>query len=257
MSFHLTDTDLVLYRQGDAPGRERMAAHLASCARCRGELDTWSRVLAIAEADLAPEPDAAYGVRVWNAIESRLDAAPEPRWARSAFTWPTSWRGWLRWSVPPAALAGAVASLLMFVTPRAPIAPGADASRVGSESVLIAAVEDHLERTSMMLTELNNAEEADVDNVHAWAEDLVTANRLYRQSASMSGDAQIGRLLDELERVLLEVAHSPDGAPPGAGATGREGIEALRGRLDTRGVAFKVRMASAELRARDAAAEGL
>jgi hypothetical protein len=104
-----------------------------------------------------------------------------------------------------------------------------------------------------MLTELNNARGSeDVGDVHAWAEDLASANRLYRQSAAFSGDEQIGRILDELERVLLEVAHAPDGVTPGMNA-----IESLRGRLDTRGVAFKVRLASAELRAREGAEQGL
>jgi hypothetical protein len=104
-----------------------------------------------------------------------------------------------------------------------------------------------------MLTELNNARDSeDVGDVHALAEDLASANRLYRQSAALSGDAQIGRILDDLERVLLEVAHAPDGATPGADA-----IESLRGRLDTRGVAFKVRLASAELRAREGGEQGL
>lgn len=249
MSHHLTDADLVLYRQGDAPNRAAVAAHLASCAQCRGELETWSRVLALVEADPAPAPDAAYGVRVWNAIEARLDA-PLPA---GRIAWPVSWRGWLRWCAPPAALAGAVAALLFIVVPRSPVAPAArgpvSAAVEAGDEVLVAAVEDHLERTSLMLTELNNAEDVqDIGDVHAWAEDLASANRLYRQTAAFSGDAQIGRLLDDLERVLLEVAHAPDGAAPGVDA-----IESLRGRLDTRGVAFKVRLATAELRAREGA----
>ena len=141
----------------------------------------------------------------------------------------------------------------MTVPAAAPIAPVAEGPAASSEGVLLAAVEDHLERTSLMLTELNNAEDpAEVENVHAWAEDLASANRLYRQSAALAGDQQMGRMLDELERVLLEVAHEPEG-----GASGVEAIESLRGRLDTRGVAFKVRMANAELRARDGADEGL
>jgi hypothetical protein len=256
MSPHLSDADLVLYRQGDAPNGEAVAAHLASCAACRRELETWSRVLALVEADSAPEQDAAYGVRVWNAIETRLDApAPARRVA-----WPVSWRGWLRWCAPPAALAVAVAALVMVVVPRssiAPVAPVAQAPAAladpAADTVLVAAVEDHLERTSLMLTELNNARDSeDVGDVHALAEDLASANRLYRQSAALSGDAQIGRILDDLERVLLEVAHAPDGATPGADA-----IESLRGRLDTRGVAFKVRLASAELRAREGGEQGL
>ena len=240
MSHHLTDVDLVLYRQGDAPNGDAVAAHLATCAQCRRELDTWSRVLALVDAEPAPQPDAAYGLRVWNAIESRLESpAPARRLA-----WPLSWRGWVRWCAPPAALAGAVAALLFLVVPRAPVMPVATAPVAGGDTVLVAAVEDHLERTSLMLAELNNAE--DPQDVHAWAEDLASANRLYRQSAAFSGDAQIGRVLDDLERVLLEVAHASDGATQGVDA-----IESLRGRLDTRGVAFKVRLASAELRARE------
>ncbi len=36
------------------------------------------------------------------------------------------------------------------------------------------------------------------------------ANRLYRQTAASSGDDRVVSLLDDLERVLLEVAHSPE-----------------------------------------------
>lgn len=242
--FHLTDADFVLYRQNEAPDRSRVEAHLSTCARCRAELDTLSRVLDLVEEDTGPTRDAAYGLAVWNAIESRLDSAQ----TTGGIEWPASWRDWLRWCAPPVALAGALAALLIVVfSGRAPIAPAA-----ASDAVLVAAVEDHLERTGLMLTELNNAEDvADVRDVHALAEDLASANRLYRQSAALSGDVHIGRLLDDLERVLLEVAHAPDG--PNASASE---IETLRGRLDTRGVAFKLRMATTELRARENAVGG-
>jgi hypothetical protein len=243
---HLTDADLVLYRQNEAPDRAAIEAHLTACAHCRSELDTLSRVLALVEADTAPAREASYGVAVWNAIESRLDPV-RPRTVRA---WPTSFGGWFRVCAPPAAFAGALAALLLMVfsgsgrvTPLAPRPAQGD-------GVLVAAVEDHLERTGLMLTELNNAEDGeDVQGVHMAAEDLAAANRLYRQSATLAGDEQIGRLLDDLERLLLEVAHAPDGAPSA------QAIEALRGRLDTRGVAFKLRLASAELRAREGAGD--
>jgi hypothetical protein len=264
---HLTDADLVLYRQNEAPDQAAVAAHLESCARCRAELDTLSRVLALVETDTAPVREASYGVSVWNAIEARLDAAPPERgWSSWLSFEPTSVRGWLRVCAPPAAFAGAMAALLLLVfSGRVPVtgpgtppdnlfgqpdgrhaaAPGP--ARPGGGEVLIAAVEDHLERTGLMLTELNNAEDGeDVRDVHVVAEDLAAANRLYRQSAALSGDARIGRLLDELEPLLLEVAHAPDDP-----ATEVRTIETLRGRLDTRGAAFKLRLASAELRARE------
>jgi len=242
---HLTDADLVSYRQQDAPDHARIAAHLAACGRCRNELALLDRVLALVETETAPERDASYGVAVWNAIERRLDRPDPPRRA----WWPSTWAGWARYCAPPAALAGAVAVLLAVTygpragAPAAPSAPG--------EAVLVAAVEDHFERTSLLLTELNNAEQdRDVPDVNARAEELASDNRLYRQSAALAGDERLGRMLDDLERVLLEVAHSP-GDPDGSAAD----IESLRGRLDTRGVASKLRLASAELRARGAEGE--
>ena len=255
MSPHLTDADLVLYRQGDAPDGEAVARTWRRAPRAAASSTRSSRVLALVEADSAPEQDASYGVRVWNAIETRLDApAPARRVA-----WPVSWRGWLRWCAPPAALAGAVAALAdgrraavvgrAGDAARAAPAPGGSGSgrraRRGRRGPSRAHEPDadRVEQRPRM--------REDVGDVHAWAEDLASANRLYRQSAALSGDEQIGRLLDDLERVLLEVAHAPDGATPGADA-----IESLRGRLDTRGVAFKVRLASAELRAREGAGAG-
>jgi hypothetical protein len=112
--------------------------------------------------------------------------------------------------------------------------------------VLFAAVGDHLQRSELMLTELNNADTegvADWSEQQAWAEDLVSENRLYRQSAADAGDAQVLGLLDDLERVLIEVAHTP--ATPPAGE-----LERLRERLDTQDLLFKVRVTGAGLRAR-------
>ena len=42
------------------------------------------------------------------------------------------------------------------------------------------------------------------------AEELVAANRLYRQTATATGDAAVSELLDELERILVELAAGPD-----------------------------------------------
>ena len=44
----------------------------------------------------------------------------------------------------------------------------------------------------------------------ARAEQLVAANRLYRQTAVSTGDTGIADLLDELERLLVDLAASPE-----------------------------------------------
>ena len=41
------------------------------------------------------------------------------------------------------------------------------------------------------------------------ARELVAANRLYRQSAAHTGDEVMGATLEDLERVLLEIANAP------------------------------------------------
>ena len=77
-----------------------------------------------------------------------------------------------------------------------------------------------------------------------WAEDLVSENRLYRQSAADAGEAQMVGVLDDLERVLLEVAHSPQRADS-------DELQRLRTRLDTQDLLFTVRVAGAGRRARE------
>ena len=94
--------------------------------------------------------------------------------------------------------------------------PPAAWSRTSSpRRVLHTAVGDHLDRTQMMLVELANAETDDADVLageQARAGDLVAANRLIRQSALQSGDGQFVDILEDLERVLLEIANAPANA---------------------------------------------
>jgi hypothetical protein len=113
--------------------------------------------------------------------------------------------------------------------------------------VLVAAVGDHLQRAELMLTEFNNTDGhrgiIDLTDQQAWAEDLVNENRLYRRSAADVNEDQIVALLDDLERALLEVAHSPAETTP-------ERLDRLRMRIGTQDVLFKVRVAGAGMRDR-------
>src|SRR5207302_9647013 len=99
-------------------------------------------------------------------------------------------------------------------------APVADAGKV-RERVLVVAVGNHLGRSEMMLVELANAEpqsaaqkRVDISGEQRRAEDLLEENRLYRQTALEQGDAALANVLDELERVLLDVTHSPGEVTP-------------------------------------------
>jgi hypothetical protein len=117
---------------------------------------------------------------------------------------------------------------------------------VSRERILLVAVGQHLERSRMVLVELSNAPgqgATDIRGEQEWATSLVAENRLYRQAASRSGDAAVASLLDELERVLLEVAHGPS-------VLSARQLEDLRLRIEERGLLFKVKVVEGQVRAR-------
>jgi hypothetical protein len=152
------------------------------------------------------------------------------------------------------ALAGAMAALLLGAflagrwSPRPAVAPGATASDV-RERVLLVALGDYLERSEMVLVELVNAPEAGATNIslqQAAAEELVAENRLLRAAAGSAGETTLTGTLEELERVLLEIAHSPAeiGAPH---------LAEIRRRIEAEGILFKIRVLDAGVRNPDAA----
>ena len=113
--------------------------------------------------------------------------------------------------------------------------------------MLVVAVGDHLGKSEMMLIELSNAEPTqagqkavNISGEQRRAEDLLEENRLYRQTALQNGDAGLASVLDELERVLLDVAHSPQEVTPAQ-------LTAIQQRIESRGILFKVRVVGKEL----------
>jgi hypothetical protein len=99
----------------------------------------------------------------------------------------------------------------------------------------------------MVLIELMNAEgngTVDISAEQGRAEELVVANRLYRQTASRSGETGVASVLEELERMLLEIAHSPS-------EVASSELEAFRQRIEARGILFKVRVIGSQVRERE------
>ena len=72
---------------------------------------------------------------------------------------------------------------------------------------------NHPERSQAVFLEVVNAQPGqplDLASEQERAGDLVADNRLYRQTAARAGDGRVASVLDELEPVLLEIAHGPD-----------------------------------------------
>lgn len=239
---HMTEEQLIAYREGVAAERSQFAEHLAACQECRAEFERIEAVLAALDTLPVPNPGDDYGRRVWQQIAPRLPARPA-RW----------WQAWFE----PRRLAafGMVATLVIgaFLIGRrtgGPRTPDLGASKEQiRERVLVVAVGEHLGRSEMMLVELSNAEPNDSTkkvNISAEqhrAEDLLEENRLYRQTALKEGNAGLANVLDELERVLLDVAHSPDEVTPAQ-------LERIRQKIESQGILFKVRVVGRELQER-------
>jgi len=246
MNQHLSEDDLILHFYGETERGDaaRVESHLASCADCQGAKATLVRVMTLVDSAAPVEAPLGFERTAWARLEPQLPPS------RSALRWTSS----LFW-FPQWALGGAVAALVVaaFVAGRfsggepSTTAPTQAVVNGGEPSRLLEAeVGDHLDRTQMMLVELVNAETDHSDVLageQARASDLVAVNRLIRQSAEQSGDGAIVSVLEDLERVLLEIANAP------ADASSNE-LTDLQSRITTEDLLFRLRVIASEMRQR-------
>jgi len=243
---HMKEEELIAYREGVAEQRAVVAEHLAACEQCRAELQRIEAVLAALDTLPVPDPGADYGRQVWMKIAPRLAEKPD-RW----------WQVWFE----PRRLGAAGGIVVLIVaafvagrmTKRGGTSDNAANREQVRERVLVVAVGEHLGHSERMLVELSNAvpndpkqKEVNISAEQQRAEDLLQENRLYRQTALREGDAGLASVLDELERVLLDVAHSPEEVTPAQ-------LEAIQKKIETRGILFKVRVVNKELQQRQEA----
>jgi hypothetical protein len=266
---HPDEEELIAYHDSNLAGggdsgvlqREAIGLHLKECPECKAELDRIDAVLAALDTMPVPDPGEDYGQRVWKQIAPRL---PEKRrrWWDFGLSKQAAGRVSV-WSAlfEPRRLAtfAAVAALVIvaFLAGRrvGPTKTVADAANV-RERVLIMAVGEHLGRSEMVLVELSNAEpengsgakQVNIASEQRRAEDLLEENRLYRQTAMEQGDTALAAVLDELERVLLDVAHSPQQVSAAQ-------LDTIRERIAAKGILFKVRVVSQELQQRGESAQ--
>jgi hypothetical protein len=235
---HLSEEQLVLYYYGEESGVPDAAAHLEDCGECRQAYASLERVLDAAGQLPAPEPAEDFGARMWDRIAPRLPA-------RRVFAMAPVWQ----WAAAAGVLLAALVAGQFGPKPKPPrTAVAADPQ--AAERVLRLAVSDYLDRSQMVLAEVANANPhrpLDISFEQDRAADLVAESRLYRQTALRTGDAAVAGLLDDLDRVMLEITHSPAHLTPAE-------LERLRDKLDDEGILFKIRVLGADVRAEQAAA---
>jgi len=242
---HLSDDQLLLDHYDDGDDIEVADRHLTSCAECRSRLAAIEEGLKLVVAPSIPERGPDYGSEVWNRIRAELpELTPRQHW-------------WL--AIPRWTWAGAVAVLLVGVfllgryssQKQSPINEATNAGTTTAspaqqvrERVLLLAVGDHLDRTQMLLMELSHASEPgeiDISGQRQRAVELANANRLYRTTAQNVGDPSIVTLLDELERVLLQLGHQP------SRLTARD-LKRIQDSIQSQGILFKVRVVRVNVR---------
>jgi hypothetical protein len=239
---HINDEQMVLYYYGEQTlGVEE---HLGECETCRDAYHTLQRVLNSVDSMPVPERDAEYEARVWSAVERQL-----PRTRSFASRW-LSWRPLVAAAAMVALVIGAFLAGRTTRTPKAGASTAIADSQV-RERVLLVAVGDHLERSQTVLVELSNAGapkngRLDISYEQRAAEDLLESNRLYRQTASSTGDETTAAMLEDLERVLLEIAHSPS-------EVSERQLDDLRRQIEDRGILFKVKVFGKQVEQREAA----
>ncbi|MBV9766201.1 MAG: hypothetical protein JOZ48_15250 [Acidobacteriaceae bacterium] len=228
MSLHFTEEQLLdAYYDDSVPG---LRAHLTTCSECQSSFDRLRDVLDSARDYPVPQRGPGYGGEVWTRVLPHLPLAK-------------SRNRWLRWWMLAPALATLVLIAFiggMFTQRQRQLAAISTTAR---ERVLLIAMSEHLDRSQIMLTELINATPSTIDlaDQRSRARELLNENRLLRQTAVRAGDRQDAMLLDELERVLLDVANSPSNIAP-------DDLQALQNRIESEGLLFKVRITSTDIR---------
>jgi hypothetical protein len=241
VSPHLNEDELVLLHYREDAGRDA-EAHVAGCTECAARLRALAETLSLATAPDPPERGDDYGAVVWARLRPQLGLEAPP--GESPKVVPFRRRIW-----PQAAGFAAIAAALVLaflLGRRFPAEPQPLSAEV-RERVLLVAVGEHLDRSQMVLIELANAPAGEVLNFSAQravADELVTSGRLYREAAVRSGDPALAAVLEELERVLVEVAAGPESLQPADLAT-------LQQRIESRGLLFKVRVVGTQVRERE------
>ncbi len=256
---HYTEDALTLHYYGEGRRRAEIEQHLDGCAACAKIYRDIAGTLAMIAAPDVPERGDQYGLEVWQRIRRRL---PEQEHGFAGFASFAGFSRFFGFSGFSLAAAAAVLMLAAFVAGRAwqqrevspnvarhaiPANPAnpANSDANARQRILLTSVADHLDRSERVLTDIMNApDRSDISAAQSWADDLLTTGRLYRQDAVEAGERSVATVLDDLERSLLEIVHSPS-------RISAADLEQIRRRIDAAALLFKVRVMSDELRQRE------
>jgi hypothetical protein len=241
---HLTEEELIGRYYEESVGEGEYSAeveqHFAGCATCIEAYAALSWDLSEIKTPETPEPDAAYGERVWGRLEPKL-----VRYETRSWGWlgGGSLRGVLLRGLTFAAVGGLLAAGAFYAgrlsvqrqkQPQVAQTPVPKAN----PRVVVVLLSDHLDRSERFLVELKHADAESTEMISPLrdeAKSLLAANKICRQKASQDDDPALTTALDRLDHVLNELANEPGGMNSGK-------IEQLQNELSSEGLLFQVRV---------------
>jgi hypothetical protein len=249
---HISDEDLLLDYYGEATPEQHaeMRAHVETCAECQALDRELRAVLALVDSEPLPEAPPGFEREMWARLEPVVSGLPSrsfggPRKADT--TWSFEFPRWALAASVAALAVGSFALGRVWDTPTtSPHVSTADVREL-SERMLRSEVEEHLERSQRVFVELVNADDSApvlLASDRERAADLVAAGRLYRRSAEEAGDADTRDLLEDVERVLVEIANGPE-------VESSNDLSEVRARITDQDLIFRLRVMTAGMQARE------
>lgn len=228
---HLSEEDLIELYYGE--GSSAANFHVQACRECSAQYAELRQTLEAVDPATVPQRSADYGDRVWESLRPRLI----PYQKKSA-----GWRTWTQWRAAALTVGCAMLLAATFIGGRyrerrskPPVAQNANPQ--ATQRVVLVVLTDHLDRTERLLVALQHANSSDTAEnaqLQSEARELLASNRLYRSTASHSGDPAVAAALERLEGVLAEVANDPN-------LTAAD-LERVRHEMNTEGILFEIRV---------------
>jgi ElaB/YqjD/DUF883 family membrane-anchored ribosome-binding protein len=245
---HLSHDEFVLSYYGEPGLGDDRRAHLDACDSCRGELTALAAVLDRVTPVDVPEPEDGYEARVWDRLQWRLHVG-RPSGRRRAEARPTL-RTWIALAATIAIgfFAGILWKSRTRVDEPAPrvvqqVQPAGSKPSAEPNRILLVVVGEHIDQSERVLMELTNLTpegNVDISGTRDRAQELLASNRLYRTTATNRGEEDVATLLDELEPVLLQLAHAPS-------EVSADELRHMQKRVESKGLVFKLRVVRADV----------
>lgn len=247
---HLSQEEFVLSYYGEPELGPDSRQHLASCDACRAELASLAAVLDRVTPLEVPEPAPEFEARVWDRLQWRLRGERRRtgnwmKWTAVAATVAIAFFAGILWKsssrVEPTQVATGTTT-----QPGSAVQTGIQTGAQQQQSrdrVLLVVVGEHFDESERVLVELTNITpdgSTDITDARDRAQELLASNRLYRTSATDRGEGDVATLLDELEPVLMQLAHAPD-------EIDAEELRSIQKRVESKGLVFKLRVVRADV----------